>query len=93
ARPLFVWGTPGSHVERLIAVMDAATPLVRGDRYGTTPPSDALQSYRTLDQLASGELAPTALVEGWKAQLPRRGIDDGNVIDWLLWWDNTLLTA
>ncbi|RBF33768.1 adenylate cyclase, partial [Xanthomonas oryzae pv. oryzae] len=42
---------------------------------------------------ASGELAPTALVEGWKAQLPRRGIDDGNVIDWLLWWDNTLLTA
>ncbi|MCC4608137.1 tetratricopeptide repeat protein [Xanthomonas campestris] len=93
ARPLFVWGTPGSHVERLIAVMDAATPLVRGDRYGTTPPSDALQSYRTVEQLASGELAPMALVEGWKAQLPRRGIDDGNVIDWLLWWDNTLLTA
>lgn len=93
ARPLFVWGPPGSHVERLIAVMDAATPLVRGDRYGNTPPSDALQSYRTVEQLGNGELAPLALVEGWKAQLPRRGIDDGNVIDWLLWWDNTLLTA
>ncbi|MCD0258658.1 tetratricopeptide repeat protein [Xanthomonas melonis] len=93
ARPLFVWGTPGSHVERLIAAMDAATPLVRGDRYGTTPPSDALQSYRTVEQLASGELAPLALVEGWKAQLPRRAIDDGNVIDWLLWWDNSLLAA
>ncbi|MEA9581556.1 tetratricopeptide repeat protein [Xanthomonas nasturtii] len=93
ARPLFVWGTPGSHVERLVAVMDAATPLVRGDRYGATPPSDALQSYRSVEQLASGELAPMALVEGWKAQLLRRGIDDGNVIDWLLWWDNTLLTA
>ncbi|CAD0300968.1 tetratricopeptide repeat protein [Xanthomonas hortorum] len=93
ARPLFVWGVPGSHVERLIAVMGAATPLVRDDRYGTTPPSDALQSYRSVEQLASGELAPLALVEGWKAQLPRRGIDDGNVIDWLLWWDNTLLTA
>ena len=77
ARPLFVWGPPGSHVERLIAVMDAATPLVRGDRYGNTPPSDALQSYRTVEQLGNGELAPMALVEGWKAQLPRRGIDDG----------------
>ncbi|WJM85526.1 efflux RND transporter permease subunit [Dickeya chrysanthemi] len=73
--------------------MGAATPLVRDDRYGTTPPSDALQSYRSVEQLASGELAPLALVEGWKAQLPRRGIDDGNVIDWLLWWDNILLTA
>ncbi|KAB7769807.1 tetratricopeptide repeat protein [Xanthomonas maliensis] len=93
ARPLLVWGMPGSHVERLVAVMEAATPLVRSDRYGTTPPADALQSYRTVEQLASGELAPLALVEGWRAQLPRRGITDGNVIDWLLWWDNSVLTA
>lgn len=27
------------------------------------------------------------------ATAPARGIEDGNVIDWLLWWDNSLLTA
>ncbi len=29
----------------------------------------------------------------WKQALPARGINDGNVIDWLLWWDNSLLLA
>lgn len=93
ARPLFVWGAPGAHTERLIAVMAAATPAVRNDRYGGTPPDDALQNYRTVARLASGELSASALVESWKAQLPRRGVGDGNVIDWLLWWDNSLLQA
>ncbi|GHH59154.1 tetratricopeptide repeat protein [[Pseudomonas] boreopolis] len=93
ARPLLVWGAPGSQVERVVAVMGAASRVLRGDRFGTQPPQDAFQNYHTLAKLASGELAPAALVEGWKAQLPRRGIADGNVIDWLLWWDNALLQA
>lgn len=93
ARPLFVWGAPGSQVERLTLVMGAASPVLRNDRFGTQPPQDAFQNYRTLAQLASGELAPAALVEGWKAQLAARGVADGNIVDWLLWWDNTLLQA
>lgn len=93
ARPLFVWGAPGSQVERLTMVMAAASPVLRSDRFGAQPPQDAFQAYRTLAQLASGELAPAALVEGWKAQLASRGVANGNVVDWLLWWDNTLLQA
>lgn len=91
ARPLFVWGAPGSQVERLIAVMGAASPVLRDDRFGTTPPQDALQNYRTLERLASGELTPAALVESWKGQLAARDAANGNIVDWLLWWDNTLL--
>lgn len=93
ARPLFVWGAPGSQVERLVAVMGAASAVLRNDRFGAEPPQDPLQNYTTLARLASGELAPEALVAGWRAALGARGIADGNVVDWLLWWDNALLQA
>src|SRR5690606_29819580 len=43
--------------------------------------------------LASGQLTPAQVVGSWKAALPARGIADGNVIDHLLWWDNSLLLA
>ena len=38
ARPLFVWGAPGSQVERLIAVMRVVSPVLRDDRFSPQPP-------------------------------------------------------
>ena len=43
--------------------------------------------------LVDGRLPPDALVAQWRQQLPARGIDNGNVVDWLLHWDNALLLA
>ena len=93
ARPLLLWGAPGSHVERVATLMGANSPVMRNDRLGAQPPDDALQNYNTVSALAAGTLAPAQVVAGWKAALPARGITDGNVIDWLLWWDNSLLLA
>ena len=91
--PIFVWGAPGSGVERVVAAMAAASPVIRGDRFGPNPPNDAFQSYHTLQDLSTGKLTPEALVAQWREQLPARGLKDGAVIDWLLWWDNALLWA
>ncbi|WP_102947221.1 tetratricopeptide repeat protein [Stenotrophomonas sp. VV52] len=93
ARPMFVWGAPGSNVERVIAAIAAASPVLRGDRFGANPPDDAFQSYHALQDLSTGKLTPEGLVAQWRAQLPARGLADANVIDWLLWWDNALLWA
>ena len=41
--------------------------------------------------MASGELTAEALINDWRGQLHARGIADGNIVDWLLWWDNALL--
>jgi tetratricopeptide (TPR) repeat protein len=91
ARPMFVWGAPGSGVERVVAAIAAGSPVLRGDRFGPTPPNDAFQSYHTLQDLSTGKLAPEQLVTQWRELLPSRGVADANVIDWLLWWDNALL--
>jgi len=93
ARPLLLWGAPGSHVERVAMLMGANSPVLRNDRFGAQPPTDSLQNYNTPAALAGGTLAPAQVVASWKAALPARGINDGNVIDWLLWWDNSLLLA
>ncbi|MGE8215491.1 invasion protein regulator [compost metagenome] len=93
ARPMFVWGAPGSGVERVIAAIAAASPVLRGDRFGPNPPDDAFQSYHTLQDLSTGKLSPERLVQQWREQLPARGLADANLIDWLLWWDNALLWA
>jgi hypothetical protein len=66
---------------------------VRVDRFSATPPDDAFQNYNTLQDLASGKLTPQALVDGWRACLPSRGLANDTVIDWLLFWDNALLWA
>ncbi len=93
ARPMFVWGAPGSGVERVIAAIAAASPVLRGDRFGPNPPDDAFQSYHTLQDLSTGKLSPERLVAQWREQMPSRGLADTNLIDWLLWWDNALLWA
>jgi len=92
-RPLFVTGLPGSGVERVITILGAASPVVRTDRFGNTPPNDPFQRFDTLAALASGELSADALVQQWRDALPARGVPNGNIIDCLLWWDNGLLWA
>lgn len=89
---VFLAGAPGSGVERLAVVLAAATAGFRADRLGATPPGDAFQNMRTPDGLARGDLDPAAVVEGWRRGLPARGIQ-GEIVDWLLWWDNALAVA
>ncbi|MGH8061631.1 MAG: tetratricopeptide repeat protein [Pseudoxanthomonas sp.] len=93
AMTLFLWGAPGSGVERLAAVMGAAAEPFRGDRFGATPPRDGLQDYAVVDALASGRVSGEAVVRQWRETLPARGISNGHVFDWLPWWDNSLLLA
>lgn len=91
--PIFLWGAPGSGVERVATGLAAASPVLRSDRYTSNPPDDAFQNYNTLQDLASGLLTPERLVQRWREQLPARGLQSDTVIDWLLWWDNALLWA
>lgn len=91
--PIFLWGAPGSGVERVATTLSGASPVFRGDRFGPTPPDDAFQNYHTLQDLASGVLTPERLLQRWREQLSERGIEGDTVIDWLLWWDNALLWA
>lgn len=91
-RIAFLWGPPGSGVERVASLMGAVMPAFRADRFGPNAPKDALQKFRTIAELAHGTLDPAAAVADWRAALPQRGVD-GQVIDWLLYWDNALLLA
>lgn len=92
-QPLLVWGAPGSGVERVIDTLAAAGGPVLADRYRSDPPRDPLQSLATGPALVDGRLAPDALVAQWARHLPARGVSGGNVVDWLLHWDNALLLA
>lgn len=91
--PMFLWGAPGSGVERVATTLVGVSPVMRTDRFTSNPPDDAFQNYHTLQDLASGALSAEALVAGWRAQLVQRGLANDTVIDWLLWWDNALLWA
>jgi tetratricopeptide (TPR) repeat protein len=94
ARPAaLLWGAPGSGVERLAGLLRLHLPAFRGDRFGPQPPRDPLQSFKTTPALQDGTLDPAHLVASWRQALPARGIDDGQLIDWLPWWDNSLLLA
>ena len=94
ARPVaLLWGAPGSGVERLAGLLRNSLPAFRSDRFSPQPPRDGLQSYKTTPALLDGTLDPADLIASWQDALPRRGITDGQVIDWLPWWDNTLLLA
>lgn len=91
-RIAFLVGAPGSLVERLGVVLSGGVPAFRADRFGPNPPQDALQNYYTPRKLNAGELDTAAVADSWRAQLPARGLG-GEVIDWLLWWDNALLAV
>ncbi|KRB07577.1 tetratricopeptide repeat protein [Lysobacter sp. Root690] len=90
---LLLWGAPGSRVERIGQVLGAVGAPLLVDRFGGQPPSDPLQRYGSVDELLSGALDPAFLVKMYRAALPARGVGDGPVFDWLLWWDNALLRA
>ncbi len=90
---LLLWGAPGSLVERIAVAFEIAGAPLRADRFGAQPPHDDLQRYTTVNELVSGGLDGAQLVERWRALLPARNAGEGNIFDWLLWWDNALLLA
>ncbi|RYZ72660.1 MAG: tetratricopeptide repeat protein [Lysobacteraceae bacterium] len=92
-RVAFLWGAPGSAVERLAAVMESLGDPFRSDRFGPSPPQDGFQSYELIEGLDSGRLSGRDVVERWRAALPSRDLPGGDVFDWLPWWDNALLVA
>ncbi|HET6434740.1 MAG TPA: tetratricopeptide repeat protein [Xanthomonadaceae bacterium] len=91
-RTAFLWGAPGSGVERVASLYGAVLPAFRADRFGPQPPNDPLQKFRTIGELTSQALEPADLVAQWRAAQPERGVQ-GQLVDWLLYWDNALLLA
>lgn len=87
----YLWGVPGSGVEKVAAVIGHAGYPLRADRFGPNPPRDPLQNPDTIAALNAGTLAPERLLAEWRAALPARGVQDGMIIDWLPFWDNALL--
>ncbi|KRG71996.1 tetratricopeptide repeat protein [Pseudoxanthomonas dokdonensis] len=93
SHPILLWGAPGSGVERIATLLAHTGGAFRSDRFSDKTPQDGFQTYDSIAQLAAGNADPAALIESWRAELLRRGIKDGNVIDWLVWWDQALLQA
>ena len=90
---MFVWGAPGSGVERLAEVLAAGAEPFRSDRFGATPPLDGLQDYAVVEGLSQGRVSGEEVVARWKNALPSRNVHNGVIFDWLPWWDNALLQA
>jgi tetratricopeptide (TPR) repeat protein len=87
----YLWGLPGSGVEKVASVIGYAGYPLCADRFAPNPPQDPLQNPDTIVALNDGTLQPERLFAEWRAALPARGIRDGIVIDWLPFWDNALL--
>lgn len=90
---LWIWGPPGSLMERVATNLALPGSPLRTDRFGPQPPQDPLQRYGIPQELREGRLDAADLVNQWRAALPARGIDGEQVFDVLLWWDNALLQA
>jgi len=89
----FLAGPPGSRVEQLALALQAVIDGFRVDRFGATPPRDGFQNYRSAFELAEGRLDAEAFVAQWRDALPARGVANGEIVDWLLWWDNAWANA
>ena len=90
--PVFLYGPPGSGVERVVGTLYQALPQrMRMDRMDATPPDDLLQAQDSALRLASGELSAQAVAATWRVALPSRKAAAATVIDWLPWWDQALL--
>ncbi|NOT88263.1 MAG: tetratricopeptide repeat protein [Lysobacter sp.] len=87
----YLWGLPGSGVEKVAAVIGHAGYPLCADRFAPNPPQDPMQNPDTIAALNDGRLTPERLLAEWHAALPARGIRDGIVIDWLPFWDNAFL--
>ena len=90
---LFLWGPPGSLVERVALTFELAGGPLNSDRLGSQPPVDFLQRFDSAQALRDGSLDPAATIAQWRDALPARGRRDSNIFDWLLWWDNAFLAA
>ena len=91
-QPWFVYGPPGSGVERVVAVLEHNLGArVCRDRFAPTPPADPLQHPASAAKLADGSLDPAAVADAWRAALPLRTAHAADPVDWLPWWDNALL--
>ncbi|TKS53188.1 tetratricopeptide repeat protein [Luteimonas yindakuii] len=93
ARLVFMAGLPGAGHEQVGRLLTGVVSAFRADRLGTSPPRDALQNVHTVGRLERGETTPADVHAEWRAQLPARGIAQGALIDWLLWWDNAYLAV
>ncbi|WP_167285333.1 tetratricopeptide repeat protein [Marilutibacter alkalisoli] len=89
----FLWGAPGSLVERIALTLEHARMPLRADRFSAQPPRDPVQRYGTPAALVDGSLDPHFLISQWRATHAARRVENGSLIDWLLWWDNALLIA
>ncbi|MDN5782661.1 MAG: adenylate cyclase, partial [Luteimonas sp.] len=88
----FLAGAPGSGVERLAVVLSGTVPAFLGDRFiPQRSPQDLLQGFDLAARLAGGQVDAGTVAQDWRTHLPARGVANGEVIDWLLWWDNALL--
>lgn len=87
----FVFGLPGSGLERLLPALGGWFGSWRGERFGPQPPNDAFQYLDSAGRIASGELPVDLVLNSWLGGLQARGIEGGAIIDWLPWWDNALL--
>lgn len=93
APAVFLYGAPGAQVDRIANVLQRALPEFRGDRFSSAV-QDPFQDTHVPARLASGEFSAEQIVQGWRSQLPARGIGaNGAVIDWIPFWDNAWLLA
>ncbi|MFT3897570.1 MAG: tetratricopeptide repeat protein [Thermomonas sp.] len=92
-RAALLWGAPGSGVERVAGMLAEMLPALRSDRFGPRPPKDPFQRFAAIGELQDGTLAPDQVVSRWREALAARNLPDGQVIDWLPYWDNVLLLA
>ncbi|RZA36924.1 MAG: tetratricopeptide repeat protein [Lysobacteraceae bacterium] len=90
---MFLWGAPGSGIERLAAVMGSVGEPFRADRFGPQPPQDGFQTYAVIEGLVSGSISGKTVADRWRQALPARKLSTLDVFDWLPWWDNALLVA
>ncbi|GGK16325.1 tetratricopeptide repeat protein [Luteimonas terricola] len=88
----FLFGLPGTLVERSAQLLADVLPTFRNDRFGPEPPADGFQDVDAWPRIASGEFPAAEVAASWRAQLPGRGID-GAIVDWLPWWDGGYAAA
>jgi Flp pilus assembly protein TadD len=93
-RVALLWGAPGSGVERVAGMLAGMLPALRSDRFGPRPPPDFLQKFTSIAALRDGTLDPHQALAQWRDTLSARGVPGGGpVIDWLPYWDNSLLLS
>ena len=92
APTVFLYGPPGSQVDRVANVLRRTLPEFRDDRF-VGPVQDAFQDSTAARRFAAGAFTAEQVIGSWSAQLSARGVDNGAIVDWLPFWDNAWLLA